>query len=356
MVVPNEKPKVRYNWPDVLKLIGMFCVFAMHTNRFGEYSFLFRSITLSLFFIPAGVFAAKSLELSFRDFLKSSLLKIMVPYFVFSAIAAICNMILTGDSLLKLFVKVLYGGREHLPGAALWFLPALFCVRLYLYFGNRMAQKLASGRKGQLIWLSVFVFVVWGLGSMIRYFLFSVEIHGIQNIPLPWNADWAGVFLPIYFTGYLLSDWLKKFSLKECNIAWKIGWCACTVLVIAVIIKPELWKSVYRWTTICNPVLDCMIPEFLCAFPLLFGFFAIAKMLDRVNLFGKLGSDTLYYCGLEEPFKLCLAAVGWGMAKCFAQLSFEPDQWNFAVYVIVEMLLMVFVLTPISKKLFHKLF
>lgn len=350
----NEMKKVRYNWPDVMKLLGMVCVFIIHSQRCGDYIFLCRCVALALFFIPAGVFAGKSLMQPFGEFLKNNFLRIMVPYFIFSVVAAVCNVIIYGTSLPAVFLKVLYGGREHLPGAALWFLPALFCVRLYLYIGNRIAQKLSADRKKQMIYLSGWVILVWGISSVIRHFLSQMEIHGISNLPLPWSADCAGVFLPIYFTGYLLADPLKKFSWGTCNILWKIAWWLCIGIVLVFSIKPDWWKIFYRMVSTGNDVLDCMVPEFLCAAPLLFGILCIAKMLDKVNIFGKLGGDTLYYCGLEGVFELTLAGIGWICSAVFAgAILFEPSQWHFAVYVAVEMLLMILFLTPVFKKILH---
>lgn len=356
METPDGKVKVRYNWPDVMKLIGMFCVFAMHTHRVDVYGFVFRSITLSLFFVPAGVFAGKTLTQPFRDFVKNGLLKIMVPYFIFSVIAAGCSMILTGDSPLALVVKILYGGREHLPGAALWFLPALFCVRLYFYVGGRLAQKLSANRKWQMVWLVVWSGIVCAVCCVIRNVFVQSKFIGMENFTLPWSADWAGIFLPIYLTGYLFADWLKKFSLKDCNMGWKFLSGACVMLVIAMVVKPEWWHRFYLLIQTPSLVLDSLIPEFLCSLPLLFGIFIIAKLLDRVNVLGKLGGETLYYCGLEAPFVLCVTGIGWLCSRYFPQITFVPGQWNFAVYVVVEMLFMIFVLTPISKKLFGKLF
>ena len=100
----NEMKKARYNWPDVMKLLGMVCVFIIHSQRCGDYIFLCRCIALALFFIPAGVFAGKSLMQPFGEFLKNNFLRIMVPYFIFSVVAAVCNVIVYGTSLPAVFL------------------------------------------------------------------------------------------------------------------------------------------------------------------------------------------------------------------------------------------------------------
>ena len=359
----NEKKQNRCNWADAMKLLGMCCVFILHSKRCGEYDALCRHVFASLFFIPAGVFAEKSLTLPFREFLKNNFRRLVVPYFILGIIAAVCERICDPCSFRKLLLGVLYGGRDLLSGgAALWFLPALFCVRLYFYICKKTAQKLSCNARWQTFYLIIFCSIICASFRVIQVYLMKFELLGPGRwICLPWSADWAGVYLSLYLIGYLFADWFKNISWSKCNFFWKIIWIFCISLVIIALVKPEIFsyfvRIVVRYIFRGNYLgFNFFVEEVFCAMPFTLGIFAIAKLLNHIDITGKFGRDTLYYCGMEMPFYLCMVAITWFCNRFFPQITFEPMQWHCAIYVAVEWLLVICLLTPVSKKFLGKLF
>jgi len=132
------KPE-KIEWVDALKCIGIVAVILGHINSpFGGFIF---SWHMPLFFMMAGFFIKTTLEPA-RFFVKE-FKRLMIPYFIFSALALILESLKRlalhrehlnfKDELNGIFIWMDMDALINTYAFVLWFLPALFIARYFTY-------------------------------------------------------------------------------------------------------------------------------------------------------------------------------------------------------------------------------
>lgn len=178
--------KEKLNWIDNLKAIGILAVILGHiASPFGAFIF---SWHMPLFFILAGFFI--KYELSTKEFIIKDFKRLMIPYFIFAlvglALETIKRIALHRENLDYLheiqgiFIWMDIPSLMNTYGFVLWFLPALFFGRVFLFLINKQVISIL-------------------IQSIIILLLFSLSFF----VNLPFEIDNALNAVLFIFTGSL---------------------------------------------------------------------------------------------------------------------------------------------------------
>lgn len=208
--------KIRYDIIDELKGITILLVLIGHilVGIIGNYNIvvpytnevtneeavcyilkdLIYSFHMPLFFIIAGFFANHSLKKSFKDMLKNKFLRLGVPYFFWSFVAAVCMQIISKYTTNGLGIKDFLLSPIY-PFFQYWFLYDLFFLFIIYYIFNS-------------IYYNKFFFCFF---SMIIY---------LVNYYLPdyWIIKSIFTNLVFFSIGTLVLDLFKNILIKKTDI------------------------------------------------------------------------------------------------------------------------------------------
>lgn len=166
---------------DIAKGIGIILVVLGHLDTNGQISreFIY-SFHMPLFFFLSGIFAKTNLN--FRQYFKKSFLSLYLPYFIFVIIDTILftaiNLI-THDSV-KEYIKsnaMALVGFDFMPkNRVLWFLFALFVIRIVYYFisKNSVVKYIAA-----ILCVGFVILVSCGIINPISNCLYLIAIPGM---------------------------------------------------------------------------------------------------------------------------------------------------------------------------------
>lgn len=198
----------RIKWIDVAKGLTLILVVLGHTLRTGFVRNIVYSFHVPCFFFLSGVVANE--ELSPKSIWKDAR-KILIPYYTFGFISiAVYGMLgavaassfnMNTDSIWENIGKLLYGYSELKFNAPLWFLPALFAVKIIYKVGC----TLLNGDNRRMLCFAI-------IGSVIGFFYTDLDLVG-----LPFSLDIAIKLFPFFLAGKLLSPRLNDIgSTSQC--------------------------------------------------------------------------------------------------------------------------------------------
>ena len=129
----------KIEWVNALKTIGILAVILGHiASPWGQFIF---SWHMPLFFLVAGFFI--KFDLDIKSFLIKDFKRLLAPYFIFTLFALVVTIAKVyvlhrpsldyGQELLAIFFWMNESSLMHTYGFVLWFLPALFLARFFLY-------------------------------------------------------------------------------------------------------------------------------------------------------------------------------------------------------------------------------
>lgn len=353
---------VRYNWPDIMKLIAIWMVFMLHSHMAGELNMFLHDHSIAVFFFCSGFFVPKYLDLPLKQYAGHFFVRLMIPYFFFAAVSMI-TVWLAGpgiQSVSRMSVCVLLGMRDHLHSPALWFLPALFCTAVLYWMTVRLAHRLSPHPLVRGAWIFVFAAVSCCIAKTIQPVLHAIPLgHG--SWALPWSADSALEYLPFYALGAWAFPHLKDFSFRNSfrtlpGLIFLLAGAAALVFTVLCFFRPELsMTGIPSYTQ--HPFAHGAI-RIAYSFPVTLGVLFAALCLNRLTFPAKLGAQTLCCCGLELIFLLTLASVqtlfdfsvpGWNIRNTPDQIQNIPASALFAVF---EILVIVFLFVPFFRKYF----
>lgn len=350
----------RFNWIDILKIIGIWLVFSGHSSHYWNALFLDFAI-FPLFFFCGGLFAGKGIRKSFPEFFLTGLRRLMLPYLIFSLFSAFWHWLLMYVSCKVLLLEVLLGCRDHVPGAALWFLPSLFCAQIIFYWSCRLSDKFGKSETSKLILQCIMIFLVWALSCFVREKMTTVEFFGSNTWCLPWSADWAGMFLPWYFAGHLFFEKINNFHYKDLSSAGRALMVCATLLLTAytiwIFIDPVVFERI--WNCLRLPIAQSrpLTAFFFGELPVFFTLLIFSKMLNKVTVLGNMGKETLWMCCFEDII-VCFCFIIFrfvGYAVPGGYFDKSGSHWSGFIYAAIEILLMYFVLLPIFKKVLARI-
>lgn len=326
--------KARVEWIDIVRLLGMIAIFCGHfgtaSGRLHYFVFCYH---VPLFFFVSGIFAGNLDGVSFKEAVKKRFAQIMLPY-MFFVIINMAVLILTSDDDLITHVRYLkqfiWGIRNHMPTASLWFFPCIFCTGVLFDALRRVCRK------------DILIFAV----SVLLY-LISVTLFPHRPDVEPswfWNVDSACHYMIYYAFGYVLRKGLFQ---------WKMNWC---LSLIGAVVLTGYTVSVYLQEDLVGTILCRLIPAAGMVYPvvramLLIGFWLIlAKILDGFHFLSYAGTQTLWLCGNENIVKILLSAAA-GLVSLEIEVTNEISA---LVYAVVMTVVIIRVLLPVEKKLYGR--
>lgn len=290
----------REKWIDAVRGIGIILVIIGHCRRPEIVLKLIQSFHMPLFFFISGyLFRIK--DCSFGQFFKHRLKLYIKPYIELSVINLFIWMIIKyksgTENLGRLFVRYLIGlaysrGTWYwMPNcSALWFLTALFCASIIMYFIVKRERKMQAA----LIFLCAVCTFAFCKAPIFKNPVLNFSDFNFETVKLVWNIDsaiWGVIFM--YF-GYMLRQLGFVNKVKNCD-RLKLS-LICVVLFTAGV------SAAYF-----NPVdfisMDSMISgNILLAFLSmtcisLFVLIASCRLLNNSRLLGLFGRNTIYILG-----------------------------------------------------------
>lgn len=333
--------KARVEWIDIVRLLGMIAIFCGHFGTAGGrlHYFVF-CYHVPLFFFVSGIFAGNLDGVSFKEAVKKRFAQIMLPY-MFFVIINMAVLILTSDDDLITHVRYLkqfiWGIRNHMPTASLWFFPCIFCTGVLFDALRRVCRK------------DILIFAV----SVLLY-LISVTLFPHRPDVEPswfWNVDSACHYMIYYAFGYVL----RKRILQAAE-RMKSDRTGRYLFLIGAVVLTGYTISVYLQEDLVGTILCRLIPAAGMVYPvvramLLIGFWLIlAKILDGFHFLSYAGTQTLWLCGNENIVKILLSAAA-GLVSLEIEVTNEISA---LVYAVVMTVVIIRVLLPVEKKLYER--
>ena len=234
----------RVDWVDTLKFIGILLVILGHIN-FPLNGFIY-TWHMPLFFMVSGFFI--KFETSFKDFIVKNFKRLMIPYFIFSIIGLFMEMLkrylLHREALdyvheIKgIFIYMDFAGLCNTYAFVLWFLPALFFSRIFLYLiKNKMPSLLLQSFAVVFLFMgSFYIGLPFGLDSALNSLIFVYAGNIIFEKRLPNILVFLSfvVLVAIYLFGFNLNlDMASKvYSNKFLNVIWAVSFVYVLIFCI----------------------------------------------------------------------------------------------------------------------------
>lgn len=320
--------KTRYGWLDVMKLMGIYFVWAAHGVGMGRYGLLFLSIVLGVLFFASGFSAGVRAQMPLPAFLWEKFRRMMVPYFAFSILTLAVRVLLTEMTLGEIIGwvrRMLWASRSTVPVAALWFLPCLFWMSVYyqllLRFVKHPAVRLAL------------------------CFAVSAAVKLIHEGPvLPWGIDQAGRFLIYYALGDMAALWMQRVRQHGISRMGKAALAFATAVNFYLFYTNFYYGSGYFPSllgieTVSYPVQSLL--TFLYECNGIWCVAALSMVLQAIPGLCRAGRATLVFCCVESLaktlFPLALEGVGLSFAEAGGPVALVQTAllMTAAYYVIV---------------------
>lgn len=229
---------------DFLKFIGILAVILGHIN-FPLNGFIY-TWHMPLFFMISGFFI--KFNTSLKDFVVKNFKRLMIPYFIFS-IAGLFMEILKRYLLHRetldyiheikgIFIDMDFAGLCNTYAFVLWFLPALFFARIFLYL---IKNKIPSLPLQSLVVVflfmgSFYIDLPFGLDNALNslIFVYAGNIIFDKKMPSVLVLLSVVVLAVIYCFGFSLNlDMASKvYSNKFLNVLWAISFVYVLIFCI----------------------------------------------------------------------------------------------------------------------------
>lgn len=330
--------KKRLNYLDVARFIGMFCIYLGHfEDSAGKaHPFVF-TFHVALFFFLSGCTETLSEQLPWHKYLIKTVKSILIPFYIF-AFSSLLVRSISIDSAKEIpsYLAVILKGciRNEFIAGSLWFLSALFVMKLVFYF----MQKLLRFK----------VLILIGCLGCFVVANTLIDPSPLVKPHLIFNLDSVCYYILFYGMGYCCFGWLRRL------LAWDRLWkkiCCAGVGSVLLLYAAALFFGKDPLTFLDRiPALAalCALVRALLMIALVL---IVAKALENLPLLGELGRNSLYLCGSEYIIKLLavilLYTLGLGLSM--------PDPLSAYLYSFILLVVCNKTLVPIEKALFKKL-
>lgn len=331
----------REQWVDRLKFWGMLAIYIGHFYEWGGwlYEFVF-TYHVPLFFFVSGFFANCSGRYTTGEYIKKKVNTLVIPYLFLGLLNIVFGVLLYNldfHTFLLMF-KSFSGIRSNMDYfGSMWFFPCLFFMEV-LY---ELLYRVFRSRR-LLVFVSVLFYALFCLLKMQAHILLSLD---------------CVLLYFIYFAlGSLLYKYIKDFEVFRLSAAGKAVFgvaVICSVvlacltffqkghLVSQVIylikFKPLFLIALYGW-------------DIAIALNMIFVSILIAKYW-KWGFLGKLGSETLIFCGTEWIIKDGLQSIVEMLGgTCNLENPFQVVAFSMSCLVISH-----FTITALLKRSFPRL-
>lgn len=338
--MPDNKLNInnRIAWVDVLKCLGMLAIFEVHLGSGNHIHDFVIAYNVPLFFFISGLLALDINKYTYLEMINKHFKNIIIPYIFLCAI----NMfvIFLGEDLdfwttIKWTKQLVFGIRNQVPIAALWFFSCLFIVSIIFDAINKLLKN---------------KYIVFATCVM----LYVISMTLFPNRPdikptLIFNIDSAFVYILYYGLGFIL----KGLLLAGRNFNSKIR----CMHIMAFLFLGIYAFLVYTEKDIVGdlaygfmPHLADYVYEPLRTFLLILFNVCIAKLLADCKFMAYAGSKSLWLCGNEAIVKRTFEALA-GLVG--TNICISNDYWRL-LYGIVMLIVIIKVIYPIEDYLYQK--
>lgn len=325
--------KDRIKWIDVLKFVGIFCIYLGHFAKSAGNAYLYVfSFHVPLFFFLAGCTETMNKETLTHKRIIKKIKTLLIPFLFFAFISLLANLIITNGGLGSVYqsIKMILNGciRNKFYAGSLWFLSCLFVVSLIFELLLKLKYKAVQ------ILMVVFVFAISFSGSPFR----------IVNPPkLFFNVDSAIYYFIYYYLGYISFEKINKLLTHKSNIN--------TIIIIvsgslSFIYSALLFFGKNIYVPLYSIPYIKIIATTFSALTSIWFFVILAYCLQNVKIFNTIGQNTLYLCGSEYIIKQVIQTL---IGLIGLKLSF-PNPLSTYIYTFILLLIVVKFLAPVEKQ------
>lgn len=294
-LVMDTNKKVRVDWIDTLKLVGMFYIYLGHFGKDAGllYPFVF-SFHVPLFFFISGLFYTHPNTLSALIIaIKKSFFSIVAPYFIFGLASLVFFTLRYQWGIADVtdkFTGLINGVRNNIFAESLWFLPCLFVVIIY-----HSTLLLLIKNKFSVLFISILIYSLLMPKAIISHPSYF------------FNIDSAACYLVYYSIGACLSEKLKFSDISETSGMFKFI-TTITILLSSLIFIVSYFKGYeifFRFIELPQlRVTLALVVTCLLFVPSM----ALAYLINS-NLLSSMGKYTIVFCGTEQILKLTIVSL-----------------------------------------------
>ncbi len=285
----------RVHWVDALKFLGIFVIYLGH---FGEsagklYPFVY-TYHVPLFFFVSGFFANIKKEETFFSFVKKKFQKLMVPYFMFVAFSILMHAVqydLAAEPLLYELQRYVFAVRNTLLHSSLWFFSCLFVVSVL----HRLILMITKSK--------------W---AVLAISMAAACFCQFEQPSWFWNVDSALLYLVYYALGNICFSDINKYRYEYFQLKGRLVYILLVLISFIIAVKTYFLGSLYLILKVLDIDLPKQAEAFFTVFNtaiILFANIQLAFLLERNNLFRRIGKETLLLCGVEFITKNLLQSI-----------------------------------------------
>lgn len=134
--------KERIEYLDILRAIGILYMIFGHITLYPKYDHYIHAFHMPLFFFITGYFFTKNEKLPWKDFIKKTSKKLLIPYFILGFMFSIIDYIFLKGNLPNNLLIMVTTNNEGFPIAgAFWYFTCLFFGMLIFYILRKVLKK-----------------------------------------------------------------------------------------------------------------------------------------------------------------------------------------------------------------------
>jgi len=339
--VVSDDPNMNNNriaWVDVLRCLGMlaiFCGHMGHDTRIFNFVFYYH---VSLFFFISGMFAVDPGRYSFKQALGKHVKNILVPYVFLCVINMIVLLFAEGLdfwTFIKWTKQLVFGIRNQMPVATLWFFSCLFVMSVLFDIIHYVFKN-----KYIVLLLCICLYVL------------SITVFPNRPDAQPswiFNIDSACMYILYYAIGFSLKDILFEFGNKQGkqNTVFYL-----TTLILSgytFLVYTDHDKLLEMLVYVAPSLYDYVAAPLRAILLILFNI-CIAKILSDSSGMSFAGRNSLWLCGNEAIARriiLLVISIFGGAVSC-------DNEFAVLLYGIVMIIVIMKVIYPVENYLYQK--
>ncbi|TGL65976.1 acyltransferase family protein [Leptospira kmetyi] len=298
----------RIHWVDTLKFLGIFAIYIGHFGVAAgkAYSFVFL-YHVPLFFFVSGFFANSTSKTLF-GYYRYKFFQLIVPYVFFSILALVYYSVLNDwefPQVVGVGKTFLFGIRNQVHAASLWFIPCLFIISLLHYTLLKIFKN------------TFLLFVL--AASLCAISQLFLSFNPLNQPSWAFNVDSAMYYYVYYVLGSILFPLLNK----EISVQDKLYWIPFVIVsILSIFVSIVCYVIGVDWIYKKVSFIFDLYPlgftfSIWIGMMIIYSNVLLAKMLSKVSFLGSLGKETLIFCGIENVFKSlftqCFLLLGLGI-------------------------------------------
>ncbi len=323
-----DDKRVRINWLDVAKFIGIYAIFLGHyLTRMGRlYPFLF-IFHVPLFFFLSGCSENFNKEESIKKNIIKSIRTLLIPAFIFSLLTILVTSIDNFElsTILHQMKNILKGCIRNTSGMyGIWFLTCLFTMKVIFSFLRRIDRK----------WLITIGIIFYLIAD------FIIKPSPLISPKIYYNLDSALYYFNYFIAGYLMLPIIESLF-KQDKKPKKIILYSYLIISFIYAIMLYFGHGMHNYFEINSLVI--VIDSYI----MIFFVIGASYILRNIKLFHIIGKNTLYLCGNEIVIKSLIVLI----VNILGLSIIDNHRSILIIYVFILLIFINFIIIPIERPL-----